>query len=160
MAEFNAPRESVWDYPRPPQVAPSDWPVQVVLAGETIADSRRALRVLETSHPPTYYVPLDDIRPGVLLPTDRKTFCEWKGTASYFHVMVGEHCVENAAWTYLRPLEAFQSLLDHVAFYSQLMDACFVDGERVQPQLGGFYGGWITSHISGPFKGSLGTGSW
>jgi uncharacterized protein (DUF427 family) len=153
--------ESVWDYPRPPRVEPTSRRVRVVLGGETIVDTTRALRVLETSHPPAYYVPLDEVAAGVLLPADgRATHCEWKGVADYYDVVAGGARAERGAWTYREPMAGFESIRDAVAFYPARMDACFVDDERVRVQAGGFYGGWITSGIVGPFKGEPGTGGW
>jgi len=146
--------ESVRDYPRPPRVEPTGRRIRVVLGGETIVDTRRAHRVLETSHPPVYYVPLEDVAPGVLEPSSGgTTFCEWKGDASYYDVAAGGRREERAAWTYHDPSPGFESIRDAVAFYAGPMDACFVDDERVEPQPGGFYGGWITSDVTGPFKG-------
>jgi uncharacterized protein (DUF427 family) len=153
--------ESVWDYPRPPRIEPSRRRVRVVLDGVTIVDTRRAWRLLETSHPPTYYVPMDDIAPGVLrLSMGTGSFCEWKGMASYFDVASGGETAPRAAWTYVTPSPAYEALRNHVAFYAALMDACYVDDERVTPQPGGFYGGWITSDVVGPFKGAPGTAGW
>ena len=147
--------ESVWDYPRPPRVEPIAKRIHVVFGGETIADTTRAHRVLETSHPPVYYIPPEDVRPGVLRASDgRTTFCEWKGTASYFDVVVGGMRAERAAWTYRSPAAGYEAITDAVAFYAGPMDACYVDGERAEPQSGGFYGGWITNDILGPFKGA------
>lgn len=150
--------ESVWDYPRPPRVEPTERRIRVELGGETIVDTHRAHRVLETSHPPVYYVPLDDVVPGVLEPSgSRTTFCEWKGEAAYLDVVAGGKRAERAAWTYHDPRSGFQSIRDAVAFYPASVDACLVDDERVEPQSGGFYGGWITSDLVGPFKGAAGT---
>jgi uncharacterized protein (DUF427 family) len=154
--------ESVWDYPRPPRVERSARRVRIVLGGGTIADSTRTHRVLETSHPPVYYVPLEDVARGALgLPAARGTFCEWKGEATYYDVVgAGGRRVERGAWAYHDPLPGFEAIRDAVAFYPTLMDECTLDGERVQPQEGGFYGGWITSEIVGPFKGGPGTTGW
>jgi uncharacterized protein (DUF427 family) len=140
--------ESVWDYPRPPRVEPTERRIRVVLGGETIVDTRRAQRVLETSHPPVYYVPVEDVAPDSLEPSGgRTTFCEWKGTASYFDVSAGGKRAERAAWTYREPIAGFEAIKDAVAFYPALMDDCYVDDERVEPQPGGLYGGWITSDV-------------
>ena len=153
--------ESVWDYPRPPCVEPTRRRIQVVLKGVTVADSTRALRVLEKTHPPTYYVPLDDVASGCLAKAGgRTTFCEWKGKASYYDVVVDGHRAERAAWTYHAPYEGFDAIRHAVAFYCEPMDACLVDGERAEPQPGGFYGGWITADITGPFKGSPDSVGW
>ena len=132
----------------------------VVLGGETIAETTHAYRVLETSHPPNYYFPPDDVAPDVLAAGDGVSFCEWKGRAHYFTVRGGARVEEDAAWAYAAPSAAFAMLRDHVAFYAGRMDACYVDSELVVPQPGGFYGGWITSTVAGPFKGAPGTEGW
>lgn len=155
-----AGQESVWDYPRPPALEAVDARLVVVLGGVTIADTRSAYRVLETSHPPNYYFPPDDIVPGALVPTDGTSFCEWKGRARYFTVRGGDRVEEQAAWAYPAPSTRFAPITGYVAFYPGRMDACFVDDERVVPQDGGFYGGWITSRVVGPFKGGPGTRGW
>jgi uncharacterized protein (DUF427 family) len=154
------PRESVWDYPRPPRVDPDDRLVEVELAGRAVARTRRALRVLETSHPPAFYLPLEDCDRDLLVPVDGATYCEWKGVATYLTVRVGDREAPRAAWTYLDPVAAFAILRDHVAFYPGRMDACRVDGEPVAAQAGDFYGGWITAEIDGPFKGAPGSAGW
>jgi uncharacterized protein (DUF427 family) len=153
-------QESVWDYPRPPRVEPTGELVQIRLGGEVVARSTRTLRVLETSHPPTYYFPPDDVASAHLRPASGGSLCEWKGGATYFDVVVGDRVAAGAAWTYPNPSPAFRALRNHVAFYAGRMDACFVDGETVTPQEGDFYGGWITSHVVGPFKGPPGTTGW
>ena len=153
-------QESAWDYPRPPRLEPVPERLVVVLGGETIADTTRGLRVLETSHPPNYYFPIDDIVAGALEPTKGASFCEWKGRAHYYSVRAGDLVETEAAWGYAQPSPAFAALAGHVAFYASRMDACFVDGERVTPQPGGFYGGWITTRIVGPFKGGPGSRGW
>jgi uncharacterized protein (DUF427 family) len=153
-------QESVWDYPRPPRIEPTDAHVVVEHGGQTIADSRRALRVLETSQPPAFYIPPDDVRMDLLVPTDAHTFCEWKGQASYFAVRVGDHHVVDAAWSYPRPVPAFASIAGYIAFYAQKLDVCSVDDEQVVANEGTFYGGWITSKVVGPFKGGAGTAHW
>jgi len=153
-------QESVWDYPRPPRVESTESHVVVALGGETVADSRRALRVLETAGPPVFYVPTDDVAAGVLEPAPHTTWCEFKGRASYCTAVAGGRRVENAAWTYQDPKPGFESLTGYVAFYPGRVDACFVDGEQVRPQPGEFYGGWITSKVVGPFKGDPGTTGW
>jgi uncharacterized protein (DUF427 family) len=134
--------------------------LRVVLAGRTIAETRRGVMTLETSHPPSYYFPPEDIEPGVLSEVGRRTICEWKGVAAYFDVHAGGTVAPGAAWGYPEPTERFVMLKDHVAFYARLMDGCFVDDERVVAQAGGFYGGWITSGYAGPFKGPPGTSFW
>lgn len=153
-------QESVWDYPRPPRVEESTKHIRVIFNGVTIAETRRAKRVLETSSPPVYYIPLEDIRMEYLAPTARATICEWKGRARYFTVTVGDRTAANAAWCYPNPTPDFAAIQDYIAFYASAMDACYVDDERVRPQAGDFYGGWITRDIVGPFKGEPGTLNW
>jgi uncharacterized protein (DUF427 family) len=153
--------ENVWDYPRPPALVPCERRVRVELGGVLIADSRRALRVLETSHPPTIYVPPADVAAGALRDVPgRRSRCEWKGDASYFDVVGGDRVEAAAAWTYRAPVARYAALRDHVCFYPSRMDACWLDDERVQAQDGDFYGGWITADLQGPFKGSPGTLGW
>ena len=154
--------ESVWDYPRPPRVEPSTKRIRIVLGGAVIADTTRAHRVLETSHPPVYYLPLEDVAPGSLEPSrSGSTICEWKGMASYFDVIGGDgRRITRAAWAYPNPAPGFEAIRNAVAFYPGAMDECTVDGELVEAQEGDFYGGWITSDIVGPFKGSPGTLGW
>lgn len=149
-------QESVWDYPRPPLVQRTDRHVEVVFGGRLIADTRRAHRVLKTSHPPVYYVPLDDVVPGVLSRGDRTTYREFTGEARFHHVRVGEHSASDAAWMLDPPSPGYAELGGHVAFFPEAMDECRLDGEVVRPQPGGYYGGWITSDIVGPFKGDPG----
>ena len=153
--------ESVWDYPRPPRLEPCARRVRVELGGVVVADSTSAMRVLETSHPPAIYVPPRDVLEGSLRPSaQHRTFCEWKGDARYFDVTAGGRTAEAAAWAYPDPAPAFAALRDHVSFYPGRMDACYLDDERVRSQAGGFYGGWITADIRGPFKGAAGTRDW
>ncbi len=152
-------QESVWAYPRPPILDLSDRHV-VVRMGETqIAESLRAVRVLETSHPPTYYLPPQDVRMALLQEAPGRTMCEWKGRASYYDLLLEGKRIPAVGWTYRDPTSAFQSIGGFMAFYPGKVD-CFLDGERVQSQPGGFYGGWITRDIVGPFKGEPGTRSW
>lgn len=153
-------QESVWDYPRPPRLERTNKRLQVYFNGELIADTTNAYRVLETSHPPNYYIPPEDINMAYLQRGDGRSWCEWKGQAKYYTVQVGERSAPNAAWYYPDPTPAFSTLKDHVAFYPQHMDRCLVDGEEVQAQPGRFYGGWITSDIVGPFKGGPGSMNW
>ena len=153
-------QESVWTFPRPAIAERTGRLIRVVFAGTVVAETRRGQRVLETSHPPTYYVPPDDIAAGCLRPSAGSTLCEWKGAARYFDVVAGGRVAERAAWTYPDPDPAFAAIRDHVAFYAAAMDLCSVDGEPALPQPGGFYGGWITSHVAGPFKGPPGTSGW
>ena len=152
-------QESVWDYPRPPRLDTCSSRILVTAHGVTIADSTCTLRVLETSHPPVYYIPPGDIALELLADCAGQTFCEWKGVAGYCDIVVRGHRIEQAGWYYTHPTSPYESLADHVAFYPNKA-ACFVDGERVQSQAGGFYGGWITSGIVGPFKGAPGTSGW
>ena len=154
-------KESVWDYPRPPRVEPCDRIVRVEHGGEAIADSERALRVLETASPPTIYVPVADVRTDLLTEMPAKhSFCEWKGQASYFDLVLEGERVEAIAWHYPEPRDAFAALRDHIAFYPGRVDACFLGDEQVRPQGGRFYGGWVTDEIEGPFKGEPGTEGW
>ncbi len=157
-------QESVWDYPRPPRLEDATRRVRVVFNGVVIADSQQAKRVLETSHPPTYYIPPEDVQMQYLQPVARSTFCEWKGAATYFSIVVGDgpdqRRADQAAWAYPQPTEAFQDIADYIAVYPSRMEACYLDDELVQSQPGDFYGGWITANIVGPFKGDPGTWGW
>ncbi len=153
-------QESVWDYPRPPRVESAPHPVRVEFAGVAVAATQQALRVLETSHPPVYYVPRSDVTAGVLVGGRTRTFCEFKGWASHYTLRVGGSESVDAAWTYLDPNPGYEALAGAVAFYPGRVDACYVGDERVRPQAGDFYGGWITSDIVGPFKGGPGTWGW
>jgi len=154
-------QESVWEYPRPPRIDATSEHVTIRFRGETICDTTSPIRVLETSHPPTYYLPMRDFREGVLRQGDGGSVCEFKGRATYFDIVGADGKVaEAAAWGYLTPTPAFNAIIDHVAVYAALMDECLVDGERVTPQPGGFYGGWITSKVAGPFKGIPGSFGW
>jgi uncharacterized protein (DUF427 family) len=148
--------ESVWDYPRPPRVEHGHRRVRVVAGGATVADSTRALRVLETSQAPAIYVPPSDVDFGALRPARGRTLCEWKGAAVYFDVAGSP----SAAWSYPSPAAGYEALRDFVAFYPQRVEACYLDDERVSPNDGDFYGGWITADVEGPFKGAVGTRSW
>jgi uncharacterized protein (DUF427 family) len=152
--------ESVWDYPRPPALVPCERRVRIELAGEIVAETITALRVLETSHPPTIYVPRADIAPGCISETAGRSFCEWKGVARHFEVVTRSRREARAAWSYPDPAAPYEALRDHVAFHPGRMDACWLDDERVQPQPGDFYGGWITADLRGPFKGARGTRHW
>ncbi len=153
--------ERVWDYPRPPALVPCERRVRVELAGEVIADSTRALRVLETSHPPTIYVPAADVRADLLGPGRAgPTWCEFKGTARYLDAIVGARRREAVGWTYPDPSPAYAALRDHVAFYPGRVDAAWLDDEPVEAQPSDFYGGWITADLVGPFKGPPGTRGW
>ena len=150
----------VADFPRPPAVEQVPAPVRIVLGGERIAETSHAWRVLETTHPPTYYLPRDAFRDGVLTARPRTSFCEWKGIARYVSLSAGGVVAEDAGWTYPDPVAAYAMLRDHIAVYAGRMDACFVGDEKALPQPGGFYGGWVTSEFAGPFKGGPGTQFW
>ena len=152
--------ESVWDYPRPPRVEPSTEHVVIRFGGEVIAESDATFRVLETSHPPVYYLPRSAFVAGALDDAAGLSWCEFKGEAHYLTVRAGGDSEESAAWYYPAPLPGYEVLRDHVAVYPASMDACLVDGELVEPQPGDYYGGWITSRVTGPFKGSPGTEGW
>lgn len=152
--------ESVWDYPRPPSVERSKRRVKVILGDTVVAESDRALKVREKSSPPTYYVPEEDVRMDLLVPSDNASYCEWKGAAAYFDIMVGGRTARNAAWWYPNPKEHYHVLDGHIAFYAGRVDAAYLDDEKVTPQPGDFYGGWITREIVGPFKGAPGTLRW
>jgi uncharacterized protein (DUF427 family) len=154
-------KESVWDYPRPPRVEPLDRHVRIEFGGETIAESDRALRVLETASPPTIYVPREDVREELLSEAEGvETLCEWKGTASYVHAEAGGKRAQRVAWYYPEPKEGFEQLVGHLAFYPRRVDAAYLDDELVTPQPGAYYGGWITEEIEGPFKGEPGSEGW
>lgn len=148
--------ESVWDYPLPPAIENCTKHIRVIYNGTVIADSIRAKRVLEKGNPPVYYIPPDDVKMKYLSPANNKTMCEWKGEASYYHLDVGDKQVRYACWFYPNPVENFKELKNYTAFYAQKMDKCYVGTERVTPQPGKFYGGWITKNIVGPFKGEEG----
>lgn len=153
-------QESVWRYPRPAIADPSDRHIRIEHRGVVVADTRAAIRTLETSHPPSWYLPQDAIAAGLLQPSDRRSFCEWKGEAIYWHVSIGDQLLRDVGWSYPDPTPAFAVLRDHIAFYAGPFDRCTVDGEQVVPQPGGFYGGWITSDLAGPFKGVPGSMGW
>ena len=150
----------MWDYPRPPRLMGDDRHVRVTFGGVVIADTRRAFRVLETTHPPTWYLPAADVRLQYLVEIPRRSNCEWKGLASYFDVRVRDRVAPGAAWTYRSLPGIYAEMSGAVAFYAAAMDDCTVDGERVRPQPGGFYGGWITDELIGPFKGEPGSDGW
>lgn len=147
--------ERVADYPRPPRMEPDSRRVRVIHGGRTIVDTTRAVRVLETYGAPCFYVPVADVREK-LERSETSTFCEWKGGATYWSLPDAP----NAAWGYDEPFREFESLRDHVAFYASRVDECWVGEERASPQPGGYYGGWVTSEIEGPFKGEPGTEGW
>lgn len=159
VAPNGLPRESVWDYPRPPRIEPERRRVTVTLGGDVIADTDRAVRVLETAGAPTVYVPADEVEDGVLRPARGSSYCEWKGAASYFDVVAGGEIAERAAWAYPRPKAGFEPIAGWVSFYPALVE-CRLGGEPVEPQPGGFYGGWVTAEITGPIKGVPGSLFW
>jgi len=152
--------ENVWDYPRPPALEAAAKPIRIEFAGRTIATTEAAFRVLETSHPPVYYLPRVAFTGCTLEPAPGSSFCEWKGEASYWNIRAGDRVAERVAWSYLDPAPAFEAIRDHLAVYAGAMDRCFVGDEAVTPQPGGFYGGWITRDLKGPFKGEPGTMGW
>ena len=153
-------QESVWDYPRPPSAEVSPRRIVVEVAGRVLADTDRAIRVCETSHPPVYYVPRDDVAGGVLEPAGGSSWCEWKGAATYWDAVVDGRRVAQVGWSYEDPSPGFEHLRGAIAFYPAKVDRALVDGEVARPQAGGFYGGWITADVVGPFKGEPGTFGW
>lgn len=153
-------QESVWSYPRPAIASPSDALIRIEHRGRIVAETRHSVRTLETSHPPSYYIPRSDIAPGVLREGAGRSFCEWKGSAVYWDVVIGDLALAGIGWSYPDPTPESEILRDHVAFYAWPFDRCSVDGETVTPQPGGFYGGWITSRLAGPFKGVPGSQGW
>jgi uncharacterized protein (DUF427 family) len=153
-------QESVWDYPRPPRLEDVQQRLRIIFNGATIADTHRAKRVLETSHPPCYYFPPEDVRLNFFQLSNRATWCEWKGQAGYYTITVGDRRAIDAAWFYPNPTPDFLRIKDYISFYASKMDACYVGEEKVLAQAGDFYGGWITSNVVGPFKGEPGTWGW
>jgi uncharacterized protein (DUF427 family) len=152
--------ESVWDYPRPPRLEHSDEHVVVVHRGRTLVDTTRALRMLETSHPPTYYFPREDVDESVMQEVEGSTWCEFKGQAAYADIVIDSERIPRAIWWYPAPTAPYQQLTGHISLYPGRVDRCTIDGEVVQAQEGDFYGGWITHRITGPFKGGPGTFGW
>lgn len=155
-----AGQESVWDFPRPPRLERTNARLRVILNGQKIADTTSGYRVLETSHPPVYYIPPNDVAQTLLQQAGGNSWCEFKGTAKYWTAQVDGRSIENVAWSYPAPSPAFAEIAGYLAFYASRVDECWVDDERVHPQKGDFYGGWITSRIVGPFKGGAGTRGW
>ena len=154
-------QESAWDYPRPPRVEPVGRRIRVLVDGIVVADTTRALRVLETSHPPSYYLPPADVRTDLLVTTTRASHCEFKGRAAYRTlVLPSGRKVPDVAWLYPDPSPGYERLRGHLSFYASRVDEAWVGDERVTPQAGDFYGGWITSEVVGPFKGGPGTWGW
>ena len=154
-----AGQESVWDYPRPPRLAADSREVIVRWGALEVARTTQAIRVLETAHPPGFYLPLNDVARHLLRREPGSSFCEWKGPASYWSLVDGDHCLANVGWSYPRPFEGAEALADRIAFYAAPLD-CEVGGLKVTAQPGGFYGGWITADLAGPFKGAPGSGNW
>ncbi len=153
--------ESVWDYPRPPRLETAGCRIRMVHGGHTLADTSAALRILETSHPPVYYLPPSSLDMRLLKASAaRGSFCEFKGVARYWDIQIDQVTVPVAAWSYDSPSSPYAALAGHLAFYASKVDECWVDDERVVPQAGDFYGGWITSNLRGPFKGAPGTRHW
>lgn len=153
-------QESVWSFPRPAIAQSSAAHILIEHRGVIVAETRASVRTVETSHPPSYYIPRADIAPGALRRAAGSSFCEWKGAASYWDVIVGDQLLPRVGWSYANPTAPFAALRDYVAFYAAPFDRCTVDGEQVTPQAGGFYGGWITSAFAGPFKGGPGSQGW
>jgi uncharacterized protein (DUF427 family) len=153
-------QESVWTFPRPAIAQPTDAHIRIEHLGRIIAETRAAVRTLETSHPPSYYIPRTDIAAGMLRRAEGSSFCEWKGSATYWDIVVGDIVLPRVGWSYTNPTPAFAALRHHVAFYAAPFERCTVDGETVTPQPGEFYGGWITSRVVGPFKGIPGSRGW
>lgn len=159
-SDKQTPGESVWDYPRPPKTELCTRKIKVIFNQQVIAETNRAIRVLETSHPPVYHIPPDDLVDKYLVRTQKTSFCEFKGRATYFNVTVKGKSALNAGFGYTDPTPRFEAIRNYVAFYAGAMDACLVDEETVTPQPGGFYSGWITRDIRGPFKGEPKTWGW
>ncbi len=153
-------QESVWNYPRPAIAEPTSRHIRIVHRGIVLADTSAARRTLETSHPPTYYIPPQDIAMGHLRPNPRRSICEWKGQARYWDIVIGDDRIEAGAWSYPDPTPGFAGIRDFLAFYPDPFDQCLVDGEAITPQPGGFYGGWISRYEAGPFKGGPGSRWW
>lgn len=153
-------QESAWDYPRPPSVEPVRRILRVEFGGLSVAETIAGLRVVETASPPTYYFPPSDVATEFLEPCRLATICEWKGLASHWTIRVGDHAAEEAAWSYPDPRPGYEGIRGYLAFYARKVDVCTVGSEKVVPQEGSFYGGWITSDVVGPFKGGPGTEAW
>lgn len=164
MRDYRVPprpgQESVWDYPRPPRIEATSRRLRVEFAGKIIAETTAAFRILENSHPPTYYFPPEDVDQRFLFRGTGRSYCEFKGRAAYWDVRVGSREAVNAVWSYPRPAMPYEALAGMFAFYAGKMDGCFIDDERVEPQPGEYYGGWISSRVVGPFKGGGGSQSW
>ena len=152
--------ENVWDYPRPAICKPFNGTLKITVQGVVLAETNRGYKTLETSHPPTYYFPPEDVQMPYLTPNSQTSMCEWKGKAKYFDFKLDRQCVENIGWCYDNPSASFAQLRHYISFYASKADECFVNGEKVTAQKGDFYGGWITSNLRGPFKGGAGTWGW
>ncbi len=152
-------QESVWDYPRPPAVEPVAQPVRIEVDSLVLAETERAVRVLETASAPAVYLPFEDVRMDLMRREGGGTVCEWKGPWIHWAVETGERRIRRAAWSYTDPWSGFEALRDHLGFYPSKV-SCRLGGRRVDPQPGGFYGGWVTPEIVGPMKGEPGTGGW
>jgi len=153
-------QESIWDYPRPPKVELFTKKIRVEFADKVIAETNKSYKVMETSSPPCYYIAQDDINMDCLFKSAYKTLCEWKGSARYWSIRIGDKISKNAGWSYPKPWEGFEDIKDYIAFFAGRVDGCYIGDEKVVPQSGDFYGGWITSNIVGPFKGDPGTEHW
>jgi uncharacterized protein (DUF427 family) len=160
LASNGKPFESVWDFPRPPRLERVEWRIRVVHAGTVIVDAPGAIRVLETSQAPAYYVAFEHVADEHLRASRHRTYCEWKGIATYADIVVGGAVARQAAWSYPEPTGGFEPLVGHWAFYAQAVDECWVDDELVLPNDGNFYGGWVTGNVTGPIKGAPGTLTW
>lgn len=156
----NSGQESVWSYPRPPALEVTKRHVRIVVNGRVVAETRRPALVKETSHPPVYFIPPEDVNGDLVRPSKKSSFCEWKGQAIYYDVVVGDKVIKDVAFSYPSPTERFEAVRDWISFYAGPMDEVTVDGEQVIPQEGGFYSGWITRDVVGPFKGGPGTWGW
>lgn len=152
--------ESVWDYPRPPRCESFHGAIRIMVGDTLVASTTECFRVLETSHPPVYYIAPEHIQMSLLERAPASSWCEWKGQATYHSLILPDRRIDKVAWSYENPSEAFTDIRGHLAFYPSRVDACYVNDERVAAQPGDFYGGWITSNIVGPFKGSPGTMGW
>ena len=152
--------ENVGEYPRPPLLERVPYPIRIVLGGVEIVNTTEAWRVLETFHPPTYYIPQAAFLAGTIEKAKGRSLCEWKGQAHYFTLSAGGKIADRCAWGYPKPTPKFQEIAGYLALYCAAMDACYVDGEQAKPQPGGFYGGWVNSWITGPIKGAAGTNHW
>ena len=157
---MNLKKENVWDYPRPAICQPHIGTIEVILDNKTLAKTDNAIRVIETSHPPTYYFPPEDVKKNLLNENNHRSYCEWKGKASYLDLNMNKQRVLNIAWYYSCPKKEFLLIKNFISFYASKTQKCFVNGEIVKKQDGDFYGGWITNNLTGPFKGALGTLDW